>query len=502
MNFNSMDSDKSSNEQCSDYGNDADDGVLGLVPYGFNSDSDESLDLPSKSQTRKGRGKVVNPAWFAAKNKKQRENGKLYLGKKKENGLWNHRRVRNAKVIGERCSCKKATSSAALHCAKITEDQRQALFKQFWQMDLKEKQTYVNTLIQVTTPARMRNRKDKHKSRGSRTFQYHVRVEQKSVKVCRKFFLNTLSIGRRTVLNWVKQPTISRNTTQNAPQQNCSIARESLNSFFNSLPTMESHYCRATTQKKYLLPEWSSKKQLFEFNVEDWFNAHGKPPLSISAFYNTLADQKLCLFFPKKDQCEICARNTVGDILDDVYNLHHAKKHEAREEKQKDKIEEAFVFTIDLQAVLMAPKAQVSSLYYRTKLQVHNLVFYNLINHDAYCFIWNEVEGVLSAEEFANIWVFFIENKIIPNLTENAAATKIILYSDGCTYQNRNVSMSNALLNTSIKHGVIIEQKILETGHTQMEADSVHSVSSKETYTLYGRVFGSYFVKCFKDIQF
>lgn len=35
--------------------------------------------------------------------------------------------------------------------------------------------------------------------------------------------------------------------------------------------------------------------------------------------------------------------------------------------------------------------------------------------------------------------------------------------------------MSNALLNTSIKNNVIIEQKILETGHTQMEADSVHS---------------------------
>lgn len=62
-----MDSDKSSNEHCSDYGNDADDGVLGLVPYGFNSDLDESLDLPSKSQTRKRRGKMVNPSWFAAK---------------------------------------------------------------------------------------------------------------------------------------------------------------------------------------------------------------------------------------------------------------------------------------------------------------------------------------------------------------------------------------------------------------------------------------------------
>lgn len=60
-------------------------------------------------------------------------------------------------------------------------------------------------------------------------------------------------------------------------------------------------------------------------------------------------------------------------------------------------------------------------------------------------------------------------------LSENNNPVKIIFYSDGCTYQNRNCVMSNALLNTAVKHKVTIEQKILEIGHTQMEADSVHS---------------------------
>lgn len=144
-------------------------------------------------------------------------------------------------------------------------------------------------------------------------------------------------------------------------------------------------------------------------------------------------------------------------------------------EKNKDRSEESNVFTVDLQAVLMAPKSQVSSLYYRTKLQVHNLVFYNLINKKGYCFLWNEAEGGVNAEEFASIWVYFIENKILPSLSDNNNPIKIIFYSDGCTYQNRNCLMSNALLNTAIKHKIVIEQKILETGHTQMEADSVHS---------------------------
>lgn len=50
----------------------------------------------------------------------------------------------------------------------------------------------------------------------------------------------------------------------------------------------------------------------------------------------------------------------------------------------------------------------------------------------------------------------------------------IILYSDGCTYQNRNVTVSNALLIVAITEKICIEQEYLEVGHTQMKADSKH----------------------------
>lgn len=134
-------------------------------------------------------------------------------------------------------------------------------------------------------------------------------------------------------------------------------------------------------------------------------------PLSNSVFYQTFDAKNMALFAPKKDQCEKCTRFSVNNLSQDEYNLHIKKKEEARNEKNKDRDEQTHVFTVDLQAVLMAPKSQVSSLYYRTKLQVHNLVFYNLKNQKAYCFLWNEVEGGLGAEEFASIWTYFIEKK-------------------------------------------------------------------------------------------
>lgn len=237
---------------------------------------------------------------------------------------------------------------------------------------------------------------------------------------------------------------------------------------------MESHYCRATTQKKYLLPEWRSKRSLYDFYVSDWCKTRNVHALSICKFYQEFDVQNLGLYHPKKDQCEVCARFKVGNKSQEDYLEHQSKKEEARAEKEKDKAEESFVFTVDLQAVLMAPKSKISSLYYRTKLQIHNLAFYNLKNKNGYCYLWNETEGGLNAEEFASIWVSLIENKVLQQ-NESEKPTKIIFYSDGCTYQNRNCVMSNALLLTAINHNIIIEQKFLEVGHTQMEADSIHS---------------------------
>lgn len=51
----------------------------------------------------------------------------------------------------------------------------------------------------------------------------------------------------------------------------------------------------------------------------------------------------------------------------------------------------------------------------------------------------------------------------------------VLLYSDGCTYQNRNSTLSTALSNLATEKNVRIVHKYLEPGHTQMEVDSVHS---------------------------
>ena len=114
-------------------------------------------------------------------------------------------------------------------------------------------------------------------------------------------------------------------------------------------------------------------------------------------------------------------------------------------------------------------------MYYKTKLCIHNLCFYNLRNADGFCYLWNESDGGLTAHEFATCLSDFINTHVIPYIDHSKGDPKIVMYSDGCTYQNRNSVISNALLNLARFHNITIEQKYLEVGHTQMEVDSMHS---------------------------
>nr|CAI5859765.1 unnamed protein product [Callosobruchus analis] len=136
--------------------------------------------------------------------------------------------------------------------------------------------------------------------------------------------------------------------------------------------------------------------------------------------------------------CDICVAYDTRNIGQEGYDLHKTMKKEAREEKNSDKesASAAAVFTMDLEAVLPSPRSTVSKMYYKMKLVVHYFTLFNLKTQDRYYFLWHEAKGDLTANEFSSILCSFLENAVIPNLSNDNKI--IILYSDGCTGQNRN----------------------------------------------------------------
>lgn len=110
-----------------------------------------------------------------------------------------------------------------------------------------------------------------------------------------------------------------------------------------------------------------------------------------------------------------------------------------------------------------------SSAYFELKLTAHNFTFYNMVTQDAMAFWFDETQATFGASMFASCLCSYTTELLDQSLNT------VILYSDGCGYQNRNAIFSNELLHISVTRKVTSVQKFLEKGHTQMECDSVHS---------------------------
>lgn len=62
-----------------------------------------------------------------------------------------------------------------------------------------------------------------------------------------------------------------------------------------------------------------------------------------------LENMNLRLYTPNKDLCDTCLTHQTKNLSDEEFNLHQQKKENARNEKQKDKENEPYIFTMDLQ---------------------------------------------------------------------------------------------------------------------------------------------------------
>lgn len=130
--------------------------------------------------------------------------------------------------------------------------------------------------------------------------------------------------------------------------------------------------------------------------------------------------------------------------------------------------------TADLQAVKLCPSLAASALYFKTKLAVHNFTLYNIATGHVTCYWFDETACDLRATTYASFFIDYLTKLLGEDCRD------VVIWTDGCTAQNRNSIVSNALLRLAIDKNITITQKYIEKGHTQMEVDSVHSVVERK----------------------
>lgn len=253
-----------------------------------NSLSNNENENNEPKKKRKKKHLVSKNTWKQKVNEINREKGKNYNGRKKINGVWTEI-AKPGRSLGPRCECKlsKLTNKTktSLECQKLGEDDRQEIFKMFWeQMNWEQRKTFVYLSVKNAPTKRHRNRKEENKSRREYSSEYNLKKRDDStIRVCKKMYLNTIAMGERMVDIWKFSGCNERNlksiknasndeSVNNQDEQHrtnkekFAQEKKNLQEFFENLPKVESHYCRASSNRH------GSQNPLFT-NVIETFGA-------------------------------------------------------------------------------------------------------------------------------------------------------------------------------------------------------------------------------------
>lgn len=258
--------------------------------------------------------------------------------------------------------------------------------------------------------------------------------------------MNILAISDKTIRTVVKKnsgPTeiqMQDNRGKHGNQLKLDVAlKDGAKAHINSIPRIESHYCRARSKREYI--EGGLFVAALHRDYVDKCKTEGKQYLSYKLCYNIFVnDFNISFWQPIKNQCEDCtAFANVEDktLLQEKYDLHLKEKYLARAEKESDKtkINDNFIVCVyDLQAVMPCPRGEVSSFYYISKLNLLNFTITELGTNNTNCFVWHEGAGARGGNEIESCVLMYLKN-----LNEKASDDfDVVFYSDNCCGQQKN----------------------------------------------------------------
>lgn len=455
--------------------------------YVFNESTSNSSSESSPAETyppKIGRKRTKNPSkWKQNVTKRLRNKGKSYVSQ-------------SQKKVSARYLKPPCTDKCRLKCnEKINTDDRYKLFCNFWDLgDLVKQRAYVNSCMTDIVPKYKYTNaaQPRHNNKA-----YHFALNDTQIRVCKTFFKSTLDISDRmifTIQTKVNENGMMLDDLRGKHKNHRKIdseLRTAIMNHINSIPRIESHYLRASTSRQYIDGSKTIKDLFIDFELQQ--QQANKDVGTYMTYYKIFTTEfNIGFFAPKKDQCDLCTSyiNSNAEqkiVLEESYKRHIEEKNYSRVEKLNDRKKvnkNNRVAVYDLEAVLQCPKGDTSSFYYKSKLNCYNLTITELANKDTnlgyenvHCYFWTECDAKRGAIEIGScVWEY------LKTLSEQDDEEKeVIFYSDNCAGQNKNKYITclylYAVKNLNIKR---ITHKFLIRGHTQNEADSVHSLIEKE----------------------
>lgn len=439
------------------------------------NDTDNEAENSEHTETpkRKRRRFADEQSWKRNVQRRKRLRGESYINSKNK--------IRPAKEVKTvDCKCK-------FNCRNnITEEQQKSLFSEYYSLDDFERQKdYLNSFI-TEEPVQRKRKRNEDSGIDKTVSRKYVLPNGNGdfFRVCLPFFCNSFSISKQLTNTILSQRSpngsfVGRDHRKGRPACNVTpeAATRSVVRFLKEFPKVPSHYCRKRSNRLYLAPDLNIA------TLHDLYKKRELPPVSQAVFRRIFREQEppLAIFKPKKDQCTLCNEaERLKPNITEKHKEHIERKTVIASMKEADALSakgnpKILYGSFDLQAVLTLPFAGDCQIYYTRKLSVFNFCIFDSYGQGS-CFLWDETNGKKGSAEIGSCLLWYIEN-LHPEIEH------VVLYSDTCGGQNRNQNVVAALLfainRPSESKLQTIDLKFLESGHSYMEADSIHAAIEK-----------------------
>ena len=225
--------------------------------------------------------------------------------------------------------------------SKIQDDQRRVIFEKYWGLQILARQRdFISKCMVQIQPTYRYQRPGSHRRLNN---NFYFEVEEKRVRVCKKFFKATLDINDRpirTVIAKNEMGFISKDFRgrHNKHKKLDASVKEGIKRHINTIPRIESHYLRSQTCREFI----DGGKSIADLYRDYKTNCmeENTQCASLSLYTQIFNHQfNISFFTPKKDRCELCTAfdNASAEdkkSLQSKFDLHLKEKLLSRAETQ------------------------------------------------------------------------------------------------------------------------------------------------------------------------
>lgn len=321
-------------------------------------------------------------------------------------------------------------------------------------------------------------------------------VDGKTLRVCREAFCGILGLKKDRIQGIMKRYQRGKIPEEcrggDRIKEKNDAKKNAIAQFIESFKSVESHYCRSTVAIRTYLP--------CDFNIKrlaKMYNEYIQETLKVKeSYFRSYFNRNYNIGFgtPKTDVCSTCLR--VKEELkiernekkrNDIMTQHRVHKLKAKAFFQllKGIKKNREVFSIDCQKNLSLPKLPDQAAYFSQQYNFYNFSIVRgssnekLDKTNVWAYVWTDLDlpknsSVISSALFNALSCFAFGDSI----------EEILIFADGCSGQNKNITMIGMLCFWLLKKAPnnikTIQITFPVVGHSYMPPDRVFGLIERK----------------------